>query len=196
MESFTSTTFCQSYRSLIVCLPDLCPRIGIFYLNPIMGYFNGIIDDMISAALYYISANVIAVSTTAPLSTRLLGRVSGLRRGLPPGSRSMRLAGSDCSLLAAVPYTYAVVRLSILISIPACKNLSSHYFYFFSKIRNFALFDRLFISISSFPGRIGFLVMTFPSALRPHTHTGKSGGHVHGFSLFWKNLFTIRSSKE
>ncbi len=33
-----------------------------------MGYFNGIIDDMVSAALYYISANVIAV------------RLSGLSR--------------------------------------------------------------------------------------------------------------------
>ena len=68
MESFTSTTVCQAYRSLIVRLPGLCSGISIFYLNPIVSYFNGIIDDMVSAALNYISANVIAV------------RLSGLSR--------------------------------------------------------------------------------------------------------------------
>ena len=30
----------------------------------------------------------------------------------------------------------------------------------------------------------------------PQTHTGKSGGQVHGFSLFLNMVFTIRSSRE
>ena len=65
-----------------------------------------------------------------------------------------------------------------------------------SKIRSFALFARLFSSISSLLGRIGFLVIILPFDIFPHTHTGKSLGHVHGFSFLRNALFTIRSSSE
>ena len=52
------------------------------------------------------------------------------------------------------------------------------------------------ISISSSEGRIGFLVITLPFDLFPHTQTGKSGGQVHGFSFLRNTFFTIRSSRE
>lgn len=39
-------------------------------------------------------------------------------------------------------------------------------------------------------------VITFPLDFLPHTHTGKSGGQVHGFSFFRKIVFTILSSRE
>ena len=44
-------------------------------------------------------------------------------------------------------------------------------------MRSFALLDLGFSSISSLPGKIGFLVMTLPLDSLPHTQTGKSGGH-------------------
>ena len=68
--------------------------------------------------------------------------------------------------------------------------------YFFSNTRNFALLDLLFTSSSSAPGRIGFLVITFPLETLPHTHTGNSGGQVQGFSFLRNAFFTIRSSRE
>ena len=38
--------------------------------------------------------------------------------------------------------------------------------------------------------------MTFPFDFFPHTHTGKSGGQVQGFSFLLKIVFTILSSRE
>ena len=67
---------------------------------------------------------------------------------------------------------------------------------FFSKTLSFALLARLFASISSSDGRIGFRVITFPLEACPHTHTGKSGEQVQGFSFRRKAVFTIRSSSE
>lgn len=55
--------------------------------------------------------------------------------------------------------------------------------YLLSKMRSFALFERLFASISSSLGRMGFLVTILPFDTFPHTHTGKSGGQVQGLSL-------------
>ena len=43
---------------------------------------------------------------------------------------------------------------------------------------------------------MGFLVTTRPLLFFPHTHTGKSGGQVQGFSLCLNLVFTIRSSRE
>ena len=60
-----------------------------------------------------------------------------------------------------------------------------------SKIRSFALLERLLLSISSTVGRIGFLVTTFPFDTFPQTQTGKWLGQVHGFSFFLNALFTI-----
>ena len=54
----------------------------------------------------------------------------------------------------------------------------------------------VFSSSSSFDGRIGFRVITLPILFLPHTHTGKSGGQMHGFSLVRNLVFTILSSKE
>ena len=56
-------------------------------------------------------------------------------------------------------------------------------------MRSLALFARLFSSISSSLGRIGFLVKILPFDTFPHTQTGKSLGHVHGFSFFPKCAF-------
>ncbi len=39
-------------------------------------------------------------------------------------------------------------------------------------------------------------MITFPLDFFPHTHTGKSGGQVHGFSFLRKMVFTILSSRE
>ena len=67
--------------------------------------------------------------------------------------------------------------------------------YAFSNTLSFALSLLLFSSSSSGPGRIGLRVITFPFDTAPHTHTGKSGGHVHGFSAFLNASFTILSSR-
>ena len=40
------------------------------------------------------------------------------------------------------------------------------------------------------------LVTTRPLLFLPHTHTGKSGGQIHGFSLVRNLVFTILSSRE
>ena len=39
-------------------------------------------------------------------------------------------------------------------------------------------------------------MITLPILFLPHTHTGKSGGQIHGFSLVRNLVFTIRSSNE
>ena len=61
---------------------------------------------------------------------------------------------------------------------------------------SFALCDLLFSESSFSLGRIGFLVITLPFETLPQTQTGKSGGHVHGFSLVLKLFFAILSSNE
>ena len=42
-----------------------------------------------------------------------------------------------------------------------------------SNILSFALYERLFDSVSASDGKIGFLVITFPFEIFPQTHTGK-----------------------
>ena len=42
----------------------------------------------------------------------------------------------------------------------------------------------------------GFLVITFPFDTRPQTHTGNSGGQMHGFSFLLNADLTILSSSE
>ena len=65
-----------------------------------------------------------------------------------------------------------------------------------SNTLSFELFDLLFSSSSSSDGTIGFLVTTRPLLFLPHTHTGKSGGQIHGFSFVRNLVFTMRSSSE
>lgn len=65
-----------------------------------------------------------------------------------------------------------------------------------SNTLSFELFDLLFSSSSSSDGTIGFLVTTRPLLFLPHTHTGKSGGQIHGFSFVRNLVFTMRSSRE
>ena len=48
-----------------------------------------------------------------------------------------------------------------------------HFFQLRSKMRSLALFERLLYINSSSEGRIGFLVITFPFDMFPHTQTGK-----------------------
>ena len=52
---------------------------------------------------------------------------------------------------------------------------------------SFALLDLGFSSISSFPGKIGFLVITLPLDFFPHTQTGKSGRAGTGIFIFSEN---------
>lgn len=93
----------------------------------------------------------------------------------------------------------AVCLLNNSVLPPCLSSLSVFYLsgtYLLSKIRSFALFERLFASISYLLGRMGFLVTILPFDTFPHTHTGKSGGQVQGFSFFLNALFTILSSSE
>jgi hypothetical protein len=53
----------------------------------------------------------------------------------------------------------------------------------FSKTLSLALAERRFTSSSRAVGAIALRVITLPLDFLPHTHTGNSGGHVHGFSL-------------
>ena len=71
---------------------------------------------------------------------------------------------------------------------------TSHYT--LSNTLNLELFDLLFSLISSSVGTTGFLVITLPFGTLPHTHAGKLGGQVQGFSLFLNLVITILSSNE
>ena len=66
----------------------------------------------------------------------------------------------------------------------------------FSITLSFALLLLWLYSSSSFVGSMGFLVVSFPLGVFPHTQTGNSGGHVQPFVYSAKALLTILSSRE
>lgn len=61
---------------------------------------------------------------------------------------------------------------------------------------SFALLALGLLSSSASPDTIGLPVTFFISETFPHTHTGNSFGHVHGFSRLLNVSFTILSSRE
>ena len=67
--------------------------------------------------------------------------------------------------------------------------------YIFSIIRNFALLLREFSCNSLLVAVIGFLVISFATALCPHIQTGVLGGQIQSVQESLKTFFTIRSSK-
>ncbi len=68
--------------------------------------------------------------------------------------------------------------------------------YSFSAVRSLALRARGFSSSSRSVGRMGFLFTSLMSGVRPHTHTGKSGGQMQPRAKSASPLLTMRSSSE